>query len=181
MKATVHLIKDDNEYDTDDITIEILDAKYPGLRESIKRGDIIENISQSGYRSDGVNMYDGEKVIDQNYEWDDYGSPSTKFKVITEFPPTYWDARLGIKNSLPTINWEKDSTSSFYWHSDSPPLAVDVVKLGLRDIVNKAIEVSYNDQIYIIIPRDLEHFKKTIHNEDVTCLYWVDDHFIDEY
>eukprot|EP00122_Pirum_gemmata_P019113 Pgem_evm1s17903 len=48
-KATVHLI---SGWENTMPTLVELNAKYPGFSEKIKRGDLIEDVGISGYRSD---------------------------------------------------------------------------------------------------------------------------------
>lgn len=77
-----------------------------------QRGDIIVNSDMSGERSDGVWFWDGEKIIEKNTEYDDYGSPPKEFTAIDQFPPDYWSTtHIGDKH--------------FYWHSNQPPVFTD--------------------------------------------------------
>ena len=101
-KATVHLVsvgKDESDYYTLSKMSKRLEKKHPGITKAMKRGDIIENIDESGYRSQGVYMWDGKRVIHQNHDWDDYGSPSQEFLLLTEFPPGYWDKPYSGKHN----------------------------------------------------------------------------------
>jgi hypothetical protein len=60
-------------------------------------GDFIVNDYQSGYRNDGVYMWDGVNVVDLDFADDEYGSLPKKFRVWEEhpelgfvIPPRYW-------------------------------------------------------------------------------------------
>lgn len=57
---------------------------------NIRRGDIIYFQKFGAYRNDGVYMYDGKKIVDLNYDIDDYGSVSQEFLAIDEFPLDYF-------------------------------------------------------------------------------------------
>ncbi len=95
--ATVHLFRgsDLKNYNTDQVPAkEQLDNSYPGFTTKLRSGDILENVEDSGYRSEGIYMWNGTDVIRQNTEYDDYGSPAKEFKVITQFPPNYWGKDL---------------------------------------------------------------------------------------
>lgn len=48
----------------------------------IRRGDIIELTCVSGYRNDGLFIWDGEKVMDLENDIDDYGNVPQEFKVL---------------------------------------------------------------------------------------------------
>lgn len=58
-----------------------------------KYGDVIciTNSENYGYRNGGKYMWDGENVIDLDYEHDDYGTVSSKFLVGKDFNTAmYW-------------------------------------------------------------------------------------------
>jgi hypothetical protein len=96
--ATVHLV---NLLSNDilDVTIDFLKMEFPYLIGRLRHGDIVENVNESGYRSDGVVMYynDGllEKLVKLNRKYDAhrfefYGSPSEEFELL-DFPGGYWN------------------------------------------------------------------------------------------
>lgn len=131
----------------------MLEYKYPGILKHFRRGDILEFTNYSGYRSQGVFMWDGEKVIDQNTEYDDYGSPAKCFSY-PEFPLDYWDQHWDTmcKNE-PTLTEKvyghSDSKlrSKFYWHSDLVPIF-----LNLKKFVNdlRASYKKYDEEYYYV-------------------------------
>lgn len=91
----------------------------------VRRGDILENQYESGYRSEGVSMIDivdGKiKIVGYETEQDDYGSPYKNF-TYPDFPADYWNYdKINIIGGKPMS----------YWHSDPPP-----VKLN-ENITNK--------------------------------------------
>jgi hypothetical protein len=166
--ATIHIVSFtiDEDYRP---TIEDLEAKYPGIAKKMKRGDIIENINDTGYRSCGSYMYNGEEVIERNFEYDDYGSPSIEFKLITEFAPGYWDQSLN-EQMLNTIAWEKGAETEFYWHDDNTPCVADPIALNLATSVNNAVKVDYivSGHTYTQYDSEIKYDNKTypfiIHN-----------------
>lgn len=138
-KATIHLI---NLRDVvgGELEIDELEELYPGISQMMRRGDIIENVSYSGYRSQHVWFFDGNQVIGQYYEIDDYGTPPLEFKLVTEFPPGYWDGDwewdLGNAFNAPPVNrWFIRDDSKFYWHHErvKSPIGSELVE----DILHK--------------------------------------------
>lgn len=70
------------------------------LEEKPKLGDLIFFVDCERYRNDGVCIWDGEKIIDLEYDHDEYGHLPSKFRVIeltigenifsANFPIGYW-------------------------------------------------------------------------------------------
>ena len=89
-----------------------LQENYPTIAQLIKRGDIIEDCEESGYRSDGVYFYDGTNIIYRDCSIDPYGSVPKTFKAVSEFPPDYWD-----KPKYVVDNCLDECTQGFYWHT----------------------------------------------------------------
>jgi hypothetical protein len=171
-KASVLLInmKDKYNYYTKNSHCKTLETNmdncYKNWRLYLRKGDIIENIANSGYRSEGICMYDGEHIIPPNYDEDDYGSPSKTFVIFKDFLPDYWNRCFNedatdlniikkyinnektnvVKDSkfywyLEKTNMEDDS--KFYWHSDYPitvmykPDIIQQVKNKCKGVINK--------------------------------------------
>jgi hypothetical protein len=190
--ATIHLVRLGDISDDDIVpTAKTLEAQYPGIVKAMKRGDIIENTSESGYRSQGVYMWDGKNVIRQNTSWDDYGSPSTEFKIVTEFLPGYWDSA-----KLSCVAWDKGAEQEFYWHSDYPPCALDARALGLDKaaILTKKEKSAWlgehnvywttfmhNGIEYKINVSSSKYFKEEIDDDGLICVYWHDGELHTEY
>ncbi len=123
-------------------------------------------------------MADGKEVIEQNRDWDDYGSPSKEFKIITEFPPGYWDRAYGEENNLVVKKWCRiDAKSEFYWHSDYPPCALDAIAIGLDKM---PILAKNDDSYYIAFMHGVEYKlnlsepKLPINKDGLMCVYWHD-------
>ena len=164
-----------------------LEILYPGFKRYLRRGDIIENIFKSGYRTQGIYMYDGEKIIDLNYEIYDYGSPSKEFMIFNEFPPDYWDCIFvdeydNIERQL-NVNkiYHPDRNSGFYWSDPTIPVLVDknvlkplVEKGVLKDVrTNKYYNYNYvnvdfkNKRYRVTIPDDFSE-KEELYYESYT-------------
>ena len=149
-RATIHLISssetgygNDGDLERRSLSIKKLESAYPGLTKMMKRGDIIEDIDQSGYRSEGVYLFDGKNVVEQNDEYDDYGSPPEDFKIITEFQPGHWDQPLEVNDKYVSGN------SEFYWHSEDLPCAIDPIESGLRDAIKNNLQRE-NEEYYVV-------------------------------
>jgi hypothetical protein len=57
----------------------------------LAKGDLICFLCINGYRNDGIAIYDGQKIIELDYEIDDYGSLPNIFQVISGgVPVNYW-------------------------------------------------------------------------------------------
>lgn len=54
-----------------------------------RRGDTILDMLQIGYRNNGVNFWDGEKIVECDDLFDDYGHPPLQFR-FPEFPVFYF-------------------------------------------------------------------------------------------
>jgi len=68
-------------------------ADLNNIPEGIKRGDVVWLVTADdyGYRNNGRYFYDGERIIEQEYDLniDDYGHIPKCF-LFGEFPPMYW-------------------------------------------------------------------------------------------
>lgn len=151
--ATVFLVN----FDEAEPTRKRLEKKYPGITKKMKRGDIIENLSQSGYRSQGVYFWDGTDVIDQCYEFDDYGSVSKEFLAITEFHPHYWD-----NDKMEVNNDYEEGSSQFCWHIDETVVYLDLTEINgafdmpvatkkYEGITEYALKFTHNSEEYLLV------------------------------
>ena len=183
-KSTVLLVlfSEENDLELNEIDM-LLERKYPDFKKYLRRGDIIENIPESGYRSNGVYMFDGEKVIGLNYDFDDYGSPSKEFLVFKEFSPDYWNYELNVNNI-----YHPNNKSKFYWHRSPAYVVVD--KNILRPLVEKGVtkdveENRYYYLNYVTLEFQNKKYKVTIPDRfnELEELYYYDygeyvQHFI---
>lgn len=146
-RATIHLV-DINGY-KGEINIRFLEAIHPGIIEELKRGDIIEDISNSGHYCKGIYMFDGYEVVDLYTEYDEVGSPPPIFGCITEFPLDYW-SWVDIEDPDRELSTNKKYvgniyTSKFYWHSNEPSLQLYGEPFDLLNKIKN--NMSYNNII----------------------------------
>ena len=138
------------------LTIDMLEDKYKGISKKLKRGDLIENLNESGYRSQGVYCFDGTDIVGQNFKFDDYGTPSTSFKLIKEFPPGYWDEPI-VNNDY------EEGDSRFYWHFDKAYAYIHLNEYENHNEEENGISFMYNNKRYLIKTDIYE--KITMHEE----------------
>ena len=125
------------------LTIDMLEEKYKGISKKLKRGDLIENLNESGYRSQGVYCFDGTDIVGQNLKFDDYGTPSTSFKLIKEFPPGYWDEPI-VNNDY------EEGDSRFYWHFDVAYTNINLNEYNCFQKKENEISFTYNNKRYLV-------------------------------
>lgn len=173
----------------DTFTIDLLKKKFPYLIGRLRHGDIIENIAESGYRSEGVIMYynDGavEKLVNQNFEYDDYGSPSTEFELF-DFTGGYWDKKYSVHNHKLNVNFNTEGpllNSNFYWHIDYGIASLRRDSLDDAKPIGKISKsgkihwwmVKKNGRHYLIsrnVKRNCDKYAKTY----AYCNGWSDEH-----
>jgi len=120
----------------DDIIKYLYDMKY-----DLTRGDLICYEGLNEYRNDGIHIFDGCKIIDLDYDIDDYGALPNEFTVINNnVPIDYWvnnDEHKGIDHN------------NLVWFDHNP------VKIQCFDNITKIngdlfTTFNYNDKIYKI-------------------------------
>lgn len=60
-------------------------------RHFMRRGDILFNSVYLRYRNDGKCLFDGEKLVGLEGDFNEYGHVSHEFLSLVEFPPDYWE------------------------------------------------------------------------------------------
>jgi len=133
--------------DIESLDIHDLDAVFPGIANNLKRGDLISNSDDSGYRAQGVSIFDGETANELSSVYDDYVHIPEDYCIITEFPPGYWDPKGFDEHH--TICYYTNSTgnpveSDFYWHCDPEMELINIKILGIEDAYKKAFEYLTN-------------------------------------
>lgn len=160
-RATVLLVdveKDEDrgeEHEGEKMT-KLLEAKYPDFRLGLRRGDIIENIKESGYRSDGVYFYDGRSIINLDTDWDDYGS--IPFVVFEEFAPDYWVVSGWGDHRQTDLNIDSryvQRESVFWWHQEDGAFRLNPEKIG-RIIEGGKTEINFRGKTYRLIGFEFE-------------------------
>jgi hypothetical protein len=188
-----------NQFELYNVTIDMLIQTYPTLLFRLDRGDIIEFIEESGYRSQGILFFDGEKLITQCTDYDDYGTPPIEFEVITEFPPDYFKKPYRPKNPnghpLTVISdyvWnERPHISEFYWHSDECYMPLNILKLGLtkkiEDVLSNKLDrdrfvyFTYkNLKVLLIIDYDMRRLEPGTEHLLVHPIYRENHRFSDD-
>lgn len=114
--------------------------QHAELWNMMKRGDLVEDVSSSGYRSEGRYIVDVDKdtkdlgvmrnglVIRSLYlEYDDYGTIYPDMYTITEFPIGYFD-NLVVNSYLCGPDMKS------YWHCELSPISLDTKKLRLNSL-----------------------------------------------
>lgn len=91
--------------------------------DKIHDGDLVENISESGYRTDGVYVIEKKgnsiKVADIGRDYDDYGHIDDRFSLSEDRPLGYW-AYAGFKKAS--------------WHSEDLPEPIWTKFMKPKDI-----------------------------------------------
>lgn len=172
------------------------------LVNTIKRGDLLENSSESGYRSDGLYIFD---VVDGNVQIcdladspDDYGTIPSKFELITQFPnPYYWfdDDECVRENDVISFDEYNDTLISASFHNnyvyvpfdklmphtsrftedDYHLLPADTLEIFKK---NDVVKITYGSYIYFIIVNDLKYRNEICY--DITNMKFLDG-YVPEY
>jgi hypothetical protein len=163
MKATILLVDISSRIESDDFDFETftdrMEQKYPDFRSHLKAGDIIENLAESGYRSQGVYMYAGKNIIPLNYDYDDYGSVSTQFLVFKDFPPNYWSPWSDL---LVNDTYQPGGKSQAYWHGESGEPVID------KNVLTDAEMSTNNDgSMYVDIEFAGKNYQVLVDKEDL--------------
>lgn len=89
----VELSEDEYDRELDFIVPDTLQEAFDnwGYKYFVRRGDIIFNSVHDRYRNDGKCLFDGNKLIGLETDFNEYGHVSREFLAFTEFPPDYWE------------------------------------------------------------------------------------------
>jgi hypothetical protein len=159
-----------------------------GKTFDLVRGDIIINTSDInyGYRTCGMYFFDGKTIIKPCTEYDDYGTVPMEFKLLTEFPPGYWDLPVGGLESI-NVHQEfhyvrkngnlfaltgppKKMDACAYWHHPDncgiSPVILDVSRVVT---VGDKVVVRYKN-CAIISDKTVEETQKDLKSQRV---WWV--------
>jgi hypothetical protein len=152
-KCVLHLISiistdDDNDY----ITVEMIHEKYMNNDEfwnSLKVGDLIENVEASGYRSEGLYIVDENLNTDFKHrliitelhtKYDDYGTVLPHFYAITKFPIDYFEMAYSDKKHQVLVNTHFcDGKHLAYWHTDPCIMPIDKEILRINQLKKSGI------------------------------------------
>ena len=174
-KCVIHIIESSinnsiNRSELKEIDInEIIDRYYPLLWTQMKIGDLVEDVTYSGYRSDGRYYVDentfvetkeekteglsesnpndwmiGRKLIVKSLyaEYDDYGSIPPHFLAIIRFPIYYFQDDNLIVNNPYNINVIKYDSSIVRFKSSwhNSAILLDFKQLHLNTINEKSLK-----------------------------------------
>ena len=166
--ATIHLFdsgkfsdktdeNEDGEVDLAVINSNVLNI----LKCQLRRGDLLEDIAQSGYRSQGLYIYNGEQITQIAYSLDDYGCIGREYVVYREFGPMHWSfGEMSVNDQLCP-----GESSAACWHSgDLPSLYVDTE--AIRNSTNNEIE--FQGVVYRIPDELKEYVDDNIKNIEST-------------
>lgn len=149
-KCVNHLIRSgiENCYDAKIINSIMVD-KYLLLWCMMKEGDLVEDLSTSGYRSQGryivkLNSEGNLYVDDLCTDYDDYGSIPPEFTTITKFPIGYFD------DVVINDGFHVGEEAKSYWHIDKSYVFLDLPLLGLNKLTYDDVKIKkYDDEYYV--------------------------------
>lgn len=159
-QCVIHLIdtkfrsEKEKEYDSDsddedkngEFITKFITDQHPELWDMMKRGDLIEDISVSGYRCDGryyvetehsqenhIKIIQNGLIVRDLYRGIDmYGTLPPSFHTITDFPIDYFENIITNNTLYPRTKSES------YWHGLCL-VALDLKKLKLNKLTNDNI------------------------------------------
>jgi hypothetical protein len=109
-----------------------LESFFPTMSEDIKRGDLISNADESGYRASGVYIFDGHEVQPLSINLDEHGHIPPEFCIITEFTPGFWHANGFDDRCMRYIGIDENTKPDLYWHSEPEIEFINLKKLGIE-------------------------------------------------
>ncbi len=145
----------------------ILKKKDIDLFNKIEKGDFLENIKESGHRSEGLYMFDKNDdgkvtICELETDCDDYGTIPRRFELITQFKnPVYWMDNSGFINSKKVKTFCSDTYPNAYFHNSCVYIPFnklhDFVTLATQEDAAKynvnilnTIKISYEGDIYFV-------------------------------
>ena len=152
MYAQVHILNNDN------ITIDFSKKDINSVNTTIiqsltnpKYGDLVEDYSKSGYRTNGLYIINkninGDLIISNiSHDYDDYGNIGDNFTLCDEFPPGYW-----------TFALEKNYYGKMWWHrgTQEEPVSKDIWGLITEnDLIEQILQIykhinNFKDKVLI--------------------------------
>lgn len=177
LKADVyHIFTDEKYYENSEH--EFLSEK---LRNAIKAELVVEEISfgdfivdgawpMSGYRNEGVYMWDGDDVIHLNWDVDEYGSLPDNFKV--------WERHPEYGFIIPLLYWSSIDHNTFVNFDHKPYVKDMVIKYDniLLDGLY-ALYATWDNVHFIVFSASLRGYHKLEHEENMGKPF--DDHVVE--
>jgi len=158
MYASVHIFNEDIESKSESNYIDFSKKDSDKVNKTIisniynpKYGDLVEDYSESGFRTNGIYIIDknanGDLIIsDIAHDYDIYGNIGNNFTLCDEFPPGYWSFAL-----------EHNYNGQACWHGEQQeePVSKDIWgSITENDLIEKTRKISkwinnYKEQIFI--------------------------------
>ena len=142
-------------------------------------GDLVEFKEYSGYRNDGIMIFDGEKIIDLDSEIDDYGALPQNFRVLTKnadgtrFPLFYWhDYFRNYSNDAGDADDADDAGDDDSWRGIDHNV---IVWFDHRPYLDEIVEnITYDKKLYKSTSKKDKYAIYThFTNDDGTRIYIV--------
>lgn len=166
-KCVIHMIDcsmdhyNNEEQDVGEYISDYISDQYPDLWKMMKRGDLVEDINESGYKSQGRYIVDIEHsqkehvkmircglIITSLYtEYNDYGTIPLNFYTITEFSLWYFDDDNLVVNDTFAKSDNNNFTSYWYCHPACTPISLDHKRLKLDQLTNNNIFTKTDKEI----------------------------------
>jgi hypothetical protein len=114
------------------------------LLPHLRRGDLLENTALSGYRAEGLFIFDGTNAVVLDNSLDDYGNVPRDYAIYRDYNPYYWDYRsMNYNNMLvPELLAPRSS-----WHGEHLPCAYVHIPT-LQNL--PGLQIPFQDQVYTI-------------------------------
>jgi hypothetical protein len=125
--------------------------RYPRIVHESMHGDMLENSTVAGYRSEGVFMIakaNEFRIVALERGVDDYGSVSQEFEAIINYPLDYWEY-----NRMQIMSMDGGSaTPASYWHGPTALLKVGDVRAEATrvEIAEGGVKFLFHGTEYII-------------------------------
>lgn len=161
-RSYMHYLIPDDDWDDDYIyegmQIHQLAVAIPDIEKFIKRGDLVSDTRNSGYRATGVYIFDGYWLNALSTEYDAYPHIPSGYTIIDEFPVGYWDDTT-LDNDHILIYYDNEvytpreyaidvygnadgsvpsNFQDFYWHTSEPYIEfINMYRLGIYEDYKK--------------------------------------------
>jgi hypothetical protein len=117
-----------------------LESFFPTMSDDIKRGDLISNADESGYRASGVYIFNGQEVQPLSMMYDEHGHVPSDFCIITEFAPGFWQP-IGFDSCYMNYKGVDENTKpDLYWHAEPEIEFINLGKLGIEEQFHEIIK-----------------------------------------
>jgi hypothetical protein len=134
--------------------------------QNARSGDIIENINESGYRTEGVSLFykdtNQSMIVKLQHSHEDYGHVGDQFSLGPEYPVGYWTYAFE-RGKVINLSKNRNAKSRAYWHDyeENPE------PLNIRNLTNveNSMYILNNGMYSIEYPWGNFHFAANKRNE----------------